>query len=225
MNRRHTRRSFIHPGLIMKKVAAVVLASCVPAGLAFAVVSVQVDSCSGARTTLQADALRLECTGNFSLYGGEITSDVKLVLVGTQSITLDHLVITAPEIEIVSDGSVNLGANVRLNVVGTISVMPVGTANVGHAGGSISPVVSVAPGATISIGDATAQPIDRTRVRVYGPIALVPQPQLAGGEITLQDNTAAVQSEDSGGGAMGGLWLLALAGVAALSGRRQRADA
>ncbi len=111
--------------------------------------------CSGSQTSSFSDALSLTCSGDFSLFGGSISADSKILLSSTGALTLDNLAITAPEVEFIAGSFLSLGAGVSIT---TNSVY----AGIGN--GSIPPSVSL--GATISIGGEVGRPLDGGDIRL-----------------------------------------------------------
>ncbi|MFA5984529.1 MAG: hypothetical protein WC782_10985 [Methylococcaceae bacterium] len=73
-------------------------------------------SCSGIQMSTLTDVARFSCTGDYSLFGGRISSDVKVVISADGALNLNNLNITAPLIELTSlNDTVNLLDGVVLN--------------------------------------------------------------------------------------------------------------
>lgn len=109
-------------------------------------------SCLGLQSSSFADVVSLTCTGDFSLSGGNIAADSKIVLSSGGALSLDNLSITAPQVEFFAGSSVSLNDGVSI-VANSIFVL-------GSSDGPI-PTVSVSPGVSISSGNgADAPPIN-----------------------------------------------------------------
>ncbi len=71
--------------------------------------------CSDSLSISLLDTASFSCIGNFSLYGGGITSDSKIVVTSGGALVLDNLSITAPFVELSSlNGQVSIGSGVLI---------------------------------------------------------------------------------------------------------------
>jgi len=136
-------------------ISIVVLSLATP--LCHATTSANIDSieCSGSQTSSFSGALSLTCSGDFSLIGGSISADSKILLSSIGALTLDNLSITAPEVEFIAGSFLSLGAGVSII-----------TNSVYASIGSGSTLPSVSPGATISIGGEVGRPLDSGNIRL-----------------------------------------------------------
>ncbi len=96
---------------------------------------IQNDICSGVRTTEILEALTLKCDGDFTLSGGTITTDKKLIIISSGSITLDNILIFANEIELHSPDGITMGEQALLSATGSVTYIIVGRGNLTIAGG------------------------------------------------------------------------------------------
>lgn len=105
--------------------------------------------CSGTQTSSLSDVLSLSCSGDFSLIGGNIIADSKILISSIGALTLENLSITAPEVELIAGSFLSLGSSVSI------------TTNSIYAGiGNGSILHYVSPSATISIGGEMNRPLD-----------------------------------------------------------------
>lgn len=102
-------------------------------------------TCSGTQTSDLTSFLSLSCTGNLSLIGGTLSSDTKIVLTATGSMTLDNLTVTAPVIDL-TGGNLYIGSGASLNAANSATII---------AGGSgTSPFITTAAGGSVTIGSS-----------------------------------------------------------------------
>ena len=72
--------------------------------------------CSDSLSISLLETASFSCIGNFSLFGGGITSDSKIVITSGGALVLDNLSITAPFVELSSlNGLVSIGSGVLMN--------------------------------------------------------------------------------------------------------------
>jgi len=137
--------------------------------LCHATASTNIDSiqCAGSQTSSFFGALSLTCSGDFSLIGGSISADSKILISSAGALTLDNLSITAPEVEFIAGSFLSLGAGVSIT---TNSIY----AGIGN--GSTPPLVL--PGATISIDGEVGRPLNSGSIRLLPggshPITILP---------------------------------------------------
>ena len=98
--------------------------------------------CQGTETTDISDVLSIDCSGDLALLGGSITADSKILITAIGTLTLDDLLLSAPEISL-SGSSIFLedGASITGNTL-FIAVTD-----------DSSGALSVSPGADISTND------------------------------------------------------------------------
>lgn len=145
----------------MRTISAVLFVLSVVPSVCHAIISTNIDSiiCTGSQTST------LSCIGDFSLSGGSISADSKVLLTSSGALTLDNLTIFAPEVEFIAGSLLSLGAGVSI------------TTNSFYASiGDSSTVPVIAAGATISIGGEVLRPLGA------GDISL-----LTGGNISIAD--------------------------------------
>ncbi|GEM_PF-1517766 len=125
--------------------------------LCHATASANIDSiqCAGSQTSSFSGALSLTCSGDFSLIGGSISADSKILISSAGTLALDNLSITAPEVEFIAGSFLSLGAGVSI------------TTNSIYAGiGNGSTPTLVLPGATISIDGEVGRPLNSGSIRL-----------------------------------------------------------
>lgn len=140
-------------------------------------VSVDSISCSGSQTSSFTDVMTLSCTGDFSLTGGSIWSDTKLLISSGGKLTLDNLFISAPYAEFIAGTTVSIGPGASIDFRDRAIAIP---------GGAVNPrLVSGIPNSTydgtISIGGSniSLNNIDRQRANEGGNILM------GGGDIVI----------------------------------------
>lgn len=137
--------------------------------------SIDTVTCSGGLSSSLMEVASFLCSGDFSLLGGNITSDSKVAVTADGSLFLDNLSITAPAVELTTlNGVLSMGNGVSINTDSFLA----------GAGGNNSPTVSVSPRATLTIGSGdTARILNGGDISLsIGQGAITP---LAGGTITL----------------------------------------
>ena len=134
----------------MRTISAVLFLLSVVPSVCHAITSIDINSiiCTGSQTST------LSCIGDFSLSGGSISADSKVLLTSSGALTLDNLTIFAPEVEFIAGSLLSLGAGVSI------------TSNSFYASiGDNSTVPVIAAGATISIGGEVPRPLSAGEVR------------------------------------------------------------
>jgi hypothetical protein len=118
----------------------------------------------------------LNCTGDFSLSGGSLVANSKIVLSSFGALSLEDIALTAPQIDLIAGSTISLGSGVLI-ATGVLSVS-------GNPGAQ-SPTIAIVPGAQISIGGGEFHPIGPGDIDV---ISLGNVPPLPGGSgsISLQ---------------------------------------
>ena len=131
--------------------------------------------CAGDLSISLLDAASFSCAGNFSLSGGVITSDAKVVIAASGSLILESLSIVAPVIELSTQGGyLSIGAGVLI----------IPRSFLADIGSGVMPTLLVPPQASISVGSGAA-------ARIVGhPEILVPISRgvitpLVGGELSI----------------------------------------
>lgn len=116
-----------------------------------AITSTNIDSiiCTGSQTST------LSCIGDFSLSGGSISADSKVLLTSSGALTLDNLTIFAPEVEFIAGSLLSLGAGVSITTNSFYTSI-----------GDSSTVPVIAAGATISIGGEVPRPLGAGDIRL-----------------------------------------------------------
>ncbi|MBY0578313.1 MAG: hypothetical protein K2P57_04615 [Burkholderiales bacterium] len=117
-----------------------------PVADAASTISVANMSCSGAQTSSLVNFLSLNCTGDLSLIGGTLASDSKIVLTASGSLTLDNLLVSAPQIDLTAN-TMTLGSGASFNAGNSM--------NIYAPGNSSTPAITSAAGGSISIGGVT----------------------------------------------------------------------
>lgn len=131
--------------------------------------------CSDSLSISLLDTASFSCIGNFSLYGGGITSDSKIVVTSSGSLVLDNLSITAPFVELSSlSGQVSIGSGVLISTSSFLATV----------GNGVTPIFTVSPGASILVGSGeTARIIGSSEIlQSIGHGAITP---LVGGNISI----------------------------------------
>lgn len=150
-------------------IALVLLALAPSISHAIPVFDIENVTCSGSLTSDIADVITMNCTGDFSLVGGTVSADSKVLFSSFGAFTLDNLSITAPEIALVADSLLSLGPGVTLDAPGgsiTLEASPLNidegaditaSATISTGDGSITNMRD--PGGVLTVGDATSSVI------------------------------------------------------------------
>ena len=105
--------------------------------------------CSDSLSISLLETASFSCIGNFSLFGGGITSDSKIVITSGGALVLDNLSITAPFVELSSlNGLVSIGSGVLMNSSSFFATVGGETPGASILVGS----GEMAPGASILVG-------------------------------------------------------------------------
>lgn len=131
--------------------------------------------CSDSLNISLLDTASFSCIGNFSISGGGITSDSKIVVTSGGALVLDNLSITAPFVELSSlNGQVSIGSGVLINTSSFLATV----------GNGVTPTFTVSPSASILIGSGeTARIIGSSEIlQSIGIGAITP---LVGGNISI----------------------------------------
>lgn len=131
--------------------------------------------CSESLSISLLDTASFSCIGNFSLSGGGITSESKIVITSSGSLVLDNLSIVAPFVELSSqNGQLTIGNGVLINTDSFLTTV----------GDGAAPSLSLSPGASISVGSRESARIIGSS-EILGSInhgAITP---LVGGDISI----------------------------------------
>jgi hypothetical protein len=132
-------------------------------------------ACSESLSISISDTASFSCIGNFSLSGGGITSESKIVITSSGSLALDNLSIVAPFVELNSQsGQLSIGNGVLINTSSFLA-----TAGVG-----VAPSLSLSPGASISVGSGESARIIGSS-EILGSIKHGAITPLVGGDISI----------------------------------------
>ena len=109
--------------------------------------TVQTIDCAGDLQISLGQSALLSCGGDFSVFGGTITSDTSIVISALGSLRLDNLEVRAPSVAFSSAGELFLG--------GDVSIVATSVALSSFADGSVPPSgtggLTIGSGATLSL--------------------------------------------------------------------------
>lgn len=129
-------------------------------------------SCSGSPAISLLDAASFACTGDLVLSGGTITSDLAVIIAADGSLSLDNISISAPSVQFTAwGGQLSIGDGVSIS----------SDSFLGGVGPGVTPIVTVSPGATITVGRGAGELV----IGSGDILRSINAPIVGGGDVTL----------------------------------------